>query len=458
MKKRTIVGLVISSLLIALFAASILKALQDEPPPDVSDLEIDSSVSVKNSFRERIIKGELSLPRDVWEEVGEVYSRAYNDNPGLSYPEIRKKWDTRQMDEALAKMPPEFWKNFDSILQATPERKVDRGELRWFNISSLRVVGNRAIRLAQQGDADAGLRLAAKMALFGRLACESSCSSIDWHMALSIRSNSYVVMGEIVGNYPVSSECLREVRQFVKQTRVSNDEVRGMIKGDFCYMSQIAFVWYWDSISTLSERDGVEIPSDNFLAIPFIARICPPEILIRQNETIRRYAELVREVLAWPDYTNQQLNQASATLEDQARQYRKGRFPYDPVNAGGRLLLPYMVKDYRESLARHLQVESMASAVEAMLAAREYELQQSVLPESLDKLVSAYFSAVPVDYIDGHPIRYSLPARAIWTIGSKYPIGEPLPNPANKDAIENCIFRLLPLPNREVTESSETGR
>jgi hypothetical protein len=175
--------------------------------------------------------------------------------------------------------------------------------------------------------------------------------------------------------------------------------------------------------------------------------ICPQVILIRRNETLRLYAEHIREVLSWTDYDTKRLNAVSADFAKNTMQYTEGRFPYDPSNVIGRVLLrqDIMVGNYGLIFNLRLQAESKASAIEAMLAVREYELKHGKLPESLESMIPEYLLAVPTDFIDGLPIRYSPPARATWTVGWRQNVSEPLPAPEKKDDREQCIFRLPPL-------------
>jgi len=48
-----------------------------------------------------------------------------------------------------------------------------------------------------------------------------------------------------------------------------------------------------------------------------------------------------------------------------------------------------------------------------------YHRTPGELPATLDALVPAYLPAVPRDYIDGQPIRYSREFRAVWSVGRK---------------------------------------
>jgi hypothetical protein len=96
-------------------------------------------------------------------------------------------------------------------------------------------------------------------------------------------------------------------------------------------------------------------------------------------------------------------------------------------------------------MRRYYAVKSLVSATQAGLAARAYEHDHGELPGTLDALVPAYLTAVPIDYMDGRPIRYSKAERAVWTIGPDN-LAAPLPPvPATRSdhtEDEEHIFRL----------------
>lgn len=71
-------------------------------------------------------------------------------------------------------------------------------------------------------------------------------------------------------------------------------------------------------------------------------------------------------------------------------------------------------------LDRRLIQQSTISANEAYLALALYQREHRELPATLDALVPDYLPAVPRDYFDGAPIRYSRDFRAVWSVGSHH--------------------------------------
>ena len=72
-----------------------------------------------------------------------------------------------------------------------------------------------------------------------------------------------------------------------------------------------------------------------------------------------------------------------------------------------------------DNLTRRLAQQTALSAVQAVLALTAYEAEHGELPDTLDALVPDYLPAVPRDYFDGAPIRYSQELRAVWSVGSE---------------------------------------
>jgi hypothetical protein len=57
-------------------------------------------------------------------------------------------------------------------------------------------------------------------------------------------------------------------------------------------------------------------------------------------------------------------------------------------------------------LARAMRAETERSLVMAALALKRYQVRHGALPQSLSELVPEFLPAEPVDYMDGHPLRF----------------------------------------------------
>jgi hypothetical protein len=74
-----------------------------------------------------------------------------------------------------------------------------------------------------------------------------------------------------------------------------------------------------------------------------------------------------------------------------------------------------------KTILKAMRSESDRSLVLCAIALKRHSLRHGRLPESLDALVPGFLSAVPVDYMDGKPIRYRLNESGGFTL---YSVGE----------------------------------
>lgn len=70
---------------------------------------------------------------------------------------------------------------------------------------------------------------------------------------------------------------------------------------------------------------------------------------------------------------------------------------------------------------RAMRAETEKSLVICAIALRRYSLRHGKAPASLDSLVPDFLSAVPVDYMDGRPVKYRLNADGTFTL---YSVGQ----------------------------------
>jgi hypothetical protein len=71
--------------------------------------------------------------------------------------------------------------------------------------------------------------------------------------------------------------------------------------------------------------------------------------------------------------------------------------------------------------AKTLRAESQRSVVVSAIALKRYSLRYGKLPASLDSLVQEFLAAVPMDYMDGKPMKYRLNSDGSFTL---YSVGE----------------------------------
>lgn len=111
------------------------------------------------------------------------------------------------------------------------------------------------------------------------------------------------------------------------------------------------------------------------------------------------------------------------------------RFP-EPWSDGGTL---------PRAVSKALRAETDRSMTICAIALKRYSLRHGKLPDKLDALVPEFVSAVPVDYMDGQPLRYRLNADGSFLL---YSVGENLTDDGgdtsllpDKEGIRNLWFK-----------------
>lgn len=113
----------------------------------------------------------------------------------------------------------------------------------------------------------------------------------------------------------------------------------------------------------------------------------------------------------------------------------------NPDNLFGRILLMGDITPASLHLGGHLKELSRSSATETVLKLRLYFVEHGALPATLDALVPVYRPAVPLDYYDRAPIRYSSTNFAVWSVEPDN-INVTIPNPDEEDTFIEIYIRL----------------
>lgn len=136
--------------------------------------------------------------------------------------------------------------------------------------------------------------------------------------------------------------------------------------------------------------------------------------LLKPNITERLHAEYIRTVLGFVDANWTTLEARMPNIED----FLAANSPkWNPDNRTGRKWITEATPDLQGLLGRRLHFQSAISITQALIALRLYEIEHDALPAKLADLVPDYLAKEPLDYFDGHPIRYSRDFLALWSTG-----------------------------------------
>ncbi len=141
-------------------------------------------------------------------------------------------------------------------------------------------------------------------------------------------------------------------------------------------------------------------------------------LVYKRHRSLALHADGVREEFAWAKMS---------VVEEKRLRKRPENCPHcdallksrwRPRNIYGEYLVTIIMPTVGRIRLTGARSESRISALRALTALRLYSLEHDGgLPGALDELVPAYLPAVPRDFADGGPIRYSREARALWSVG-----------------------------------------
>jgi hypothetical protein len=134
---------------------------------------------------------------------------------------------------------------------------------------------------------------------------------------------------------------------------------------------------------------------------------------LRTLRNTQRLIELTRRAAVEKSFAS--VREAFTQFETESRNrsvYEKMRFPEPLADTGFSL---------SRSVSKALRSETDRSLAICAIALKRYAIRRGKFPATLDVLVPEFLTAVPVDYMDGRPLKYQLNADGSHTL---YSVGE----------------------------------
>lgn len=374
--------------------------LSDEPPPDTTDLQPRARTlpDIDNAL--------LVIRAIAVERAPETKSETYQaDLAQLTrHPEIWNEAATR-----LVSVRADLWPRFDaalrlpraeaplpqSIKDVPPPHFSDTHDL--WSIATL-----RARSLAHTQSADAGLLLA--IAQLESLHAQTNAGGvlIDYLGTAAFRGRTLHTIEDILLESQPSAPALRDALQRLRPARPAPDALAETFRAEHLFFIR--------SLSDSGQWVNNEFTIGIYGKPPLGAAW-----FFKPNKTIRLHTEELRAVLPLIGRPFDHLRESFSHRPKQSAAFF-GRIPH-PDNALGRYALSLISDVYFSILKTWLRDQTRYSAIEAALAATCYQRDHGAFPETLDVLVPAYLPAVPRDYFDGAPIRYSRDLGVLWSVG-----------------------------------------
>ncbi len=161
----------------------------------------------------------------------------------------------------------------------------------------------------------------------------------------------------------------------------------------------------WKKLIVVGVRDGAQ---GGYAAADV------PTIFLKENRSLNLLAERTRYAIGKVGEYPVNLDEGILVPELPSRSRR-----YAGGNALGELLVwQFGTSSFSPMMKANAAQKAHDSLLAAKLALREYDEMHGKLPESLDALVPEFLSELPVDWMDGQPIRYDAARAVLWSIGA----------------------------------------
>jgi hypothetical protein len=407
------------------FAAIIYS---DAAPPDLSDLAFTplSLPDEENFYVQFVATSQRVLPKPLIDE-DEVDESAAETEPHFSKRPLLKErllegkgWTP----DRLAKYGPDL-ELIASAASALADLQHAQGRIPDSFTETARTLEIRSLwqhlqlatwALYRSGRRAEAVDLALLGARMGRTLRDARGTLIDYLTGVSMLSSFQSTLHDLAAEPDISADLLSRLLLGSLVADEFPDAYEHTLRNEFRLTK--------DALA----KHNAEEAQNGYTSNDWIEGVAKTRVLFplvyKPNLTIAILADLTRGEIA-------------AVREDTAYKWdsmRRPPFPEDadsgakvllrPVNAHGREIAAMVAPSVRQLPRARYNAHSRRSLLQAYLALRIHHLETGTLPATLDELVPALLPALPRDFADGAPIRYSREARAIWSVGtdSKEPL------------------------------------
>jgi hypothetical protein len=372
----------------------------------------------------------------------EVNRELYAKLPDLAW---RKTWTDRDgkilgkdvLEKRFAEAEKAgVWPLIEKALHADrgPTRwgKIERGKMPAEDVLMYVDMGRfmeaHAIDVARRGQPDRALNEATKLMAYGRNMAHASSDVITFMGANVLCDIGIRTLRELTKEYSFSEEAMRKALADFESNRVTAQIYKDVLRGEFVMAK---------TILNTDIQDRMESDELNKTIVFFF------KISFKKNATTKDIADFYRTVLALP--LDENWDKELLIRKKQYGEKTSISSLTNIANFADNMIMSMTSVGCIQIHGRYLEANSFFSAAQTALAVRLYQAKHNgSLPDTLEELVrEGILPSVPLDYMDGRPIRYSKELRIVWTIGMKK-WNPPFLDSNHKDFddVEERIFRL----------------
>ena len=136
-------------------------------------------------------------------------------------------------------------------------------------------------------------------------------------------------------------------------------------------------------------------------------------LAFKPNETRRLFAEAFRTAI-------ENVPRPYAEVQEIERPWVPHRSLVRNIlsaNIGGKMLCAILLPAVNSVIEEKVRAETDLAVTRALLAMKAFKVEKGRLPETLGELVPEYLDAVPLDDFDGKPLRYNAEKKVIYSVG-----------------------------------------
>jgi hypothetical protein len=405
-----LIALVLALLVLtALLVGHYLRQTRDEPPPDLTDLEIPRPPEIpdeQNAYallaRVAAAVGQSPLIEPRKADINALVDGTRQDDALageiLAHVETLGVWT--QVTNALA--APEAQGSWPTSLDS-PMPEI--GPIRF--LSRLMVL--RATDEARRGDTRQAVQTLRDIFAIGTILENSSTTLICYLTGLAIKTSALDATRHIAATQPLSGEDIRSAIATVRASRINPENTQRAYRTELNFFRLCLDEVVRQPKHLLELSPETDNPRSTRRSLTILQKF---RLTFKPNKSTRLYAEDLREILPL-------IGQDGTALK---AVFPPGTPEYPPLlnpdNYLGHVLLRIITPTWPQILQTDIRHETAISGTEAFLALRLYAREHdNALPATLDALVPDYLPAIPRDHADGNPIRYSRAFRALWSAG-----------------------------------------
>lgn len=285
----------------------------------------------------------------------------------------------------------------------------------WLMLAKLRALEARADAL--RGESERALDSVVALAHFGtRIREIDGGRMIHYLTGTSVIRVALSAMQRVLSDTGLARSLAIQLVRSLDGMRLGREGWARVARGDYQWAKAVL-----DESVAARATPGARVSRDPFArdVLESLLSLTPSGYSLQRNRTLARLASHYRASMV--------TSRSTVSRVCDGAQCREEEIPPLPVAPNLYSIERNSVGNYWADLAeRSIQVyqqtgrvsESMISAVQLMVALRAFEGTRGQMPKALDELVPEYLDRIPLDYFDGHAMRYLAEQHLIYSVGS----------------------------------------